>query len=689
MTKIKISFITILFLLIPTLASASSENGSNITSSISTLNVSEKGKFIITESQFRDLPESNFDSSLNLLKDGSVSKIVYLTNNGSFLIVINNKTILKLPFLTQEELVTFTLESNNLSLEITKAEISPDKVAENPESSGSLPPAGMFIIGFLFFGIGVIIFLKHRSDEKERAKLKKLREDEVTYMTREGAGVIPKVTFEDVAGCDEAINDLREMAEFLKDPEKFKHLGAKIPRGAILVGPPGTGKTLLARAVAGEAKVPFFSASGSDFVEMYVGVGPMRIRELFAKAKASERAIVFIDEIDAVARARSMNSVNPNEEREATLNALLHELDGFSKSNVILLAATNRVDILDPAITRPGRLDRKIQVPNPDRRGRELILSIHASDKPLSKDVDLSLVARRTPGMSGADLEQVCNEAAIEASRRNLKSIDASCFSDAVAVVAMGRARKSALVTDRDRLITAWHEAGHTICALISEDSPDPVSVSITPRGHAGGITWMGTSDDQFLSRKEALSQLLVAMGGRAGEELLLEGEFTQGASSDLERATKLAGNMVSKYGMTRRGLMFRDDPKDEATLAVTEEILREALEGAREVLRENRDKLEMLVNALLISDTLEYNEILELLSSNDKDFLSFKNRAERLLLPKTKKVSRKKKILNEVKELEHQFFDSVNERLKENLLDEKSRKRKKSSSKKKMLDKI
>jgi cell division protease FtsH len=479
------------------------------------------------------------------------------------------------------------------------------------------------LLPFLVLIAGCCIIYDLR--QRKLAKLKKEpQEGETAYQTREGpAGMIPTVTFDDVAGCEEAMEDLSEIVDFLKNPERFERLGAKIPRGALLVGPPGTGKTLLARAVAGEAKVAFFAMSGSDFVEMYVGVGPARVRELFAKARAAEggKAIVFIDEIDAVARSRAMSTKqNANDERENTLNALLHELDGFARSNVILLAATNRVDILDPAIIRPGRLDRKIQVPNPDRRGREKILAVHVNGKPLAKDVDLAAIARRTPGMSGADLAQIANEAAIEAARRSLKTINAACFSAAVALVAMGRARRSALVTDRDRLITAYHEAGHTVCALASPDAANPAGVSITPRGHAGGITWMNGTDDQYLARPQASAQLVVALGGRAGEEILLDGEFTQGPSSDLERATQLATVMVTKYGMTRRGLSVRSGEPDVASHEIIEEMLGSALDDARALLREHSALFLAIVNQLLEHDTLESSDIEEIIAALTPD---------------------------------------------------------------------
>jgi len=494
--------------------------------------------------------------------------------------------------------------------------------AKEKEDSNNLSILLMMLPFLIMISGTVIIFEIRQRQKRQPADDGKT----VAYQTREGpAGFIPTVTFEDVAGCEEAIEDLSEIVEFLKDPERFEKLGAKIPRGAILVGPPGTGKTLLARAVAGEARVPFFAASGSDFVEMYVGVGPARVRELFTKARSEEKAIIFIDEIDAVARSRvSSVKQNANDERENTLNALLNELDGFSRGNIILIAATNRVDILDPAILRPGRLDRKVQVPNPDRRGREAILAVHADGKPLAKDVSLSLVARRTPGMSGADLAQIVNEAAIEAARKNRKNIDAECFSSAVAMVAMGRARRSALVTDRDRLITAWHEAGHTVAALMHAEAANPMSVSIIPRGHAGGITWMSGSDDQFMSRNQGMAQLVVAMAGRVGEEMLLDGEFTQGPSSDLERATTLAAAMVTRYGMSRRGLAVRAGEPDSISNDVIEEILNTALVEARLMLEENKLLVSALVNQLLEVETLEYHEILEIAATVEgNDFTS------------------------------------------------------------------
>lgn len=422
---------------------------------------------------------------------------------------------------------------------------------------------------------------------------------------------VPDTRFSDVAGCAEAVEDLAEIVEFLKDKEKFTAVGATPPAGAVLVGPPGTGKTLLARAVAGEAGVPFFAVAGPDFIEKYVGVGASRVRSLFAKARKSPNgAIVFIDEIDAVGRARGGHNSHP--EQENTLNALLVEMDGFSGSNVIVLAATNRADMLDSALTRPGRLDREVQVPLPDRVGRESILAVHSRNRPLAEDVDLTLIARRTPGMSGAELARVVNEACIAAAREGSATVTNDHFDHAVATAQMGRARLSAVVTDHDRNITAWHEAGHTVAAMTAEHADRPVSVSIIPRGPAGGVTFMAQGDEVFLTRKQAHDRLLVALAGRAGEEILLDGEFTSGAHGDLTTASRLAFAMVTQYGMTDSGLMVRDENllraagrgTDDAVDKV-ERMLAVALEEARALLARHRALVEAVAVALLDRDTL------------------------------------------------------------------------------------
>jgi len=442
------------------------------------------------------------------------------------------------------------------------------------------------------------------------------------------SGQVPHVTFADVAGADEAVDQLREMVLFLCEPERFAVVGATRPRGALLVGPPGTGKTLLARAVAGEAGVPFYALAGSDFVETYVGVGARRVRDLFAEARKAERAIIFIDEIDAVGRTRSGRVTSGAEgERENTLISLLNEMDGFAGSQIIVLAATNRADILDPALTRPGRLDREVHVPHPDRRGRTEILEVHARSRPVAADVDLVLVARQTPGMSGADLAQVVNDACMEAARRGQELVDASCFQAAVETVAMGRARTSALVTDHDRRITAWHEAGHTLAAALLPDADDPVSVTIVPRGPAGGLTWMSGNDDVFLPKKKALAQLVVAMAGRAAEERLLDGEYTQGAAGDFQGATELATSMVTRYGMTDFGYAQLDTE----TLRVGGQVaarahehvaalLRDAHATATALLAQHADLLDALATALLLDETLPGTRVREIVAAHSTD---------------------------------------------------------------------
>lgn len=430
---------------------------------------------------------------------------------------------------------------------------------------------------------------------------------------------VPSTRFEDVAGAEEALTEMQELVEFLRDGERFTRVGAKPPRGALLVGPPGTGKTLLARAVAGEAGVPFFALAGSDFVETFAGVGAKRVRDLFDAARAAGSAIVFIDEIDAIGRARGSGSVSgADSERENTLIAMLDQMDGFDTAHrIIVLAATNRADVLDPALTRPGRLDRQIQVPAPDRLGRTAILRVHTRGRPVSDDVDLVTIARRTPGMSGAELAQVVNEACMEAARRSTDLVDADCFDSAIATVALGRARTSALVTDFDREVTAWHEAGHTLAALLLPDADDPVQVSIIPRGPAGGVTWMSGNDDIFLTRARALADLRVSLAGRAAEEILLDGEYTQGAHGDLDAATRRAMAMVTKYGMSRLGYVLVDDetvrmggPVALQVREVAEELLSEAHTDAYALLSEHHELLRRVAVELLDKENLSLREL-------------------------------------------------------------------------------
>ncbi len=428
----------------------------------------------------------------------------------------------------------------------------------------------------------------------------------------------PSARFTDVVGCDEAVEELSEIVSFLHDATHFDAAGAKMPRGFLLVGPPGTGKTLLARAVAGEAGVPFYSAAGSDFSEMFVGVGAARVRDLFAKAKKTG-GIVFLDEIDSVGRARNGNAPGggANDERESTLNALLVEMDGFAKeANVVVIAATNRPDILDPALTRAGRFDRQVTVAPPDRRGRTRLLELYAKDRTMGPDVDFVALARRTPGLTGADICNLVNQAALEAARGKRNIVTNADFDEALATVMMGRARKSAVVTDRDREVTAWHEAGHTVAALVLPDANDPVQVTIVPRGPAGGVTWMGGDDHSFLTRSQARAQLIVALGGRAAEELLLDGDFTQGASGDLQSATGLAMQMVTQWGMSDLGLMALDPDRivfggiGDKVHTEVDGMLATALQSAREVLADHRALFDAVVKELLDEDTVDVDRL-------------------------------------------------------------------------------
>jgi cell division protease FtsH len=355
-----------------------------------------------------------------------------------------------------------------------------------------------------------------------------------------------------------------------------------------------------------------FTAAGSDFVEKYVGVGAQRIRALFAAARKHERAIIFIDEVDAVARRRGGNGEIAHIESETTLVALLSEMDGFHATHVLVIAATNRADMLDPAITRPGRLDRKVEVPNPDRRGRQQILAVHTAGKPIADGVDFAALARRTPGFSGAQLQALVNEACVDAVRRDLAEVTAECFEHAVATIAMGRARTSALVTDHDREVTAWHESGHTLAAYLQEQADDPVQVTIIPRGPSGGVTWMSGNDDQFLPRRKAHAQLVTALAGRAAEEILLDGEFTQGAAGDLHSATELATSMATRYGMTRLGYQVRGgaSPPTQDVSDVVEELLGGAHTAATKLLGEHKTFLGAVAAELLAEETLTLADV-------------------------------------------------------------------------------
>lgn len=447
-----------------------------------------------------------------------------------------------------------------------------------------------------------------------------------------------KVNFKSIAGSDEAKQDLEEIVEFLKYPKKFQSLGAKIPKGVVLVGPPGTGKTMLARAVAGEAEVPFFSISGSEFVEMFVGVGASRVRDLFAKAKKNSPCIIFIDEIDAVGRKRGSGMGGGHDEREQTLNQILVEMDGFEQgTNVIVLAATNRADVLDPALLRPGRFDRRVNISLPDRKDREAILKVHFAKKPLAKNVDLDALAAKSAGSSGADLANIANEAAIIAARHNRKEINQSDVTSAFEKVAIGPERKSKIMSEKDKELTAYHEAGHAIVGHILPDSDMVHKVTIIPRGGTGGVTWFIPPEDKsyhsIIEYKDVLARML---GGRVAEEVMYGPDrVTTGAGNDLQKAAELARDMVINQGMGKklRDQVFHVDEgmmidklvsekqySDETAKVIDDEVeslITEAASRAREVIKANKDKLEMLKNALMEKETVEADEVLEILKGS------------------------------------------------------------------------
>ena len=451
---------------------------------------------------------------------------------------------------------------------------------------------------------------------------------------RVATGNGPTVSFDDVAGVEEAKEELLEVVEFLKFPERFLALGAKIPKGVLLIGPPGTGKTLMARAVSGEAGVPFFSISGSEFVEMFVGVGASRVRDLFDQAKRNSPCIVFVDEIDAVGRHRGAGLGGGHDEREQTLNQILVEMDGFdTATNVIVLAATNRPDILDPALLRPGRFDRRVTLDNPDIRGRKQILEVHSKGKPLSADVDLELVARQTVGFSGADLANLVNESAILAARQNQKEIGPQEFYESIDRVTAGPARKSRRINDREKRMTAYHESGHALVAHMLPEADPVAKVTIVARGHSGGFTkTIPTEDRSLITRNQLEAKLAMAMGGRVAEELVF-GEITTGASNDLEQATNIAQKMVTRYGMSKklgprtfgkreemvflgREISEQRDYSDRVAKTIDEEVRRliqTAYDTAKRILKEERVRLDHISDYLLEHETIDEEQVPDL----------------------------------------------------------------------------
>lgn len=485
----------------------------------------------------------------------------------------------------------------------------------------------LLFIGGLFF----ILFRQTQGSNNQALSFGKSR-------ARVFTGDKPTVKFDDVAGADEAKEELKEVVEFLKEPQKFAALGARIPKGVLLVGPPGTGKTLMAKAVSGEAGVPFFSISGSEFVEMFVGVGASRVRDLFEQAKRNSPCIIFIDEIDAVGRYRGTGLGGSHDEREQTLNQILVEMDGFgTDTNVILIAATNRPDILDPALLRPGRFDRRVTMDRPDVNGRRAILDVHVRGKPVEPNVDLDLIARQTPGFVGADLENVVNEAAILAARRNKRAIGMAEFQEAIERVGMGGPeRRSRLMTPQEKKVVAYHEAGHALVSHFCKHSDPLHKVTIVPRGGAGGYVWRVAEKDRLLAKRSYfLDNIAVALGGRVAEELVF-GDVSNGAAMDIQQLTQMARSMITKYGMSEkmgplqfgqqeelvflgRDLAEQRDYSEEVAEAIdaeVQELVSAAYARVRKLLSENLELLHKVANALLERETLSAEEFREVVAS-------------------------------------------------------------------------
>ena len=526
----------------------------------------------------------------------------------------------------EELLATYGVDSSNYT------DNRPVVIYQQPSQwGGLLNLVGIFLPALLIIGFFYFIFRQAQGTNNQAISFGKSR-------ARMFTGDHPTIGFEDVAGCDEAKEELQEIVEFLKEPEKFVTFGARIPKGVLLVGSPGTGKTLLAKAVSGEAGVPFFSIAGSEFVEMFVGVGASRVRDLFEQAKRNSPCIIFIDEIDAVGRQRGAGLGGSHDEREQTLNQILVEMDGFdTDTHVIILAATNRPDILDPALLRPGRFDRRVIIDRPDMRGREAIFRVHLRGKPIANAVDVAVLAKATPGFVGADIENTVNEAALLAARRNKKNIGMTEFQEAIERVQLGPERKSRIMSPEEKELTAYHEAGHALVSHYLPHAQTLRKVTIIPRGMAGGVTWYMDEDTSFLTRSKFEAMIATALGGRVAEEIVFS-EITTGASSDLQQVTRLARAMVTQYGMsTELGLRVYGEKQELVFLgreiseqrdysdAVAEQIdveVRRIIDSAHslamKILTDHRDKLELVSRRLLEVETLESLEFVALLEGKD-----------------------------------------------------------------------
>jgi cell division protease FtsH len=565
------------------------------------------------------------------LKTIPITTAIKNANSGEYSKFAVNGNEVQITVKGQSKPTLKTYEEPNATLKTEGLNYSKVTVSSSPQTSSSSTWIGILETIGPVIAIGVILYIMMKSAQgqgnqalsfgKSRARLYGNEKD--------------KVNFKDIAGSEEAKQDLEEVVEFLKFPKKFASVGARIPKGVLLVGPPGTGKTMLSRAVAGEANVPFFSISGSEFVEMFVGVGASRVRDLFAKAKKNSPCIIFIDEIDAVGRRRGSGMGGGHDEREQTLNQILVEMDGFEQGqNVIVLAATNRADVLDPALLRPGRFDRRVNIGLPDRKDREAILKVHYAKKPLAKAVDLDALAAKTAGSSGADLANIANESAIIAARNSHSQITQEDVTEAFEKVAIGPERKSKVMTDSDKITTAYHEAGHALVGHVLPDS-DPVhKVTIIPRGGTGGVTWFIPPEDRlFISLVQFKDMLARGMGGRIAEEIILgPDKITTGASNDLQNAAEIARDMVINQGMGKklRDQVFKHDDgmmldrlvhereySDETAKVIDDEVenlITEAANRARTVIKANLKYLEKLKDLLLEKETVEAAEVTEVL---------------------------------------------------------------------------
>ena len=562
----------------------------------------------------------------------SINEVATEITRGNITRIVEDDNTLKIT-LKDGSQTTSTIESNSTLVEqLLQLGVGTEQLASDKIKIEIKPPSPwmgiLTIIGYVlpFIILGGAFYFIFRQAQGSNNAAMSFGKSRARMFT----GDQPTVTFQDVAGVDESKEELKEVVEFLREPQKFIQLGARIPKGVLLVGPPGTGKTLLAKAVSGEAGVPFFSISGSEFVEMFVGVGASRVRDLFDQAKRQSPCIVFVDEIDAVGRQRGAGLGGSHDEREQTLNQMLVEMDGFdTDTNIIIMAATNRPDILDPALLRPGRFDRQVVLDRPDVRGREAILKVHIKGKPIAPEVDLALIARGTPGFVGADLENLVNEAAILAARRNKKIISQSEFEESIEKVIAGPERKSRLISEEEKMIVAYHEAGHAV-VMNTMPEADPVhKISIISRGMAGGYTLALPEEDRTLTgRKKLVAEMVSLMGGRAAEQLVFD-DYTSGASNDIERVTKIARTMVTRLGMSQelgpmvygqkeelvflgREISEQRDYSEDIAKKIDEEVrklVNDAYETAKTILSQYRDRLDAVAHRLLEIETMSRQE--------------------------------------------------------------------------------